>query len=272
MAGIGRLRAALNVPPMLRKLLGGLVAAAIAGGLIHLALLEAFEYGALDRLFRFRGPRPPIAPVVVINIDEDSFDGLDQSWPFPRAMHGALLEIIASGEPLVIAVDDPQDLTRLDGIRAIFQGGAKHDLTGHSFVASANYATALGRSATRVVSCNTTSTVRTLFALKEAGLLARAPLEQLCDLLRPPLEHRPDERPHHVPEKAVGGDLELERLAAAVPGGGLDHAHEDLVLGLGRREGAEVVLAEEEIGRVGERRLVERARHPPAAALLEGRG
>jgi glyceraldehyde-3-phosphate dehydrogenase (NAD(P)) len=60
------------------------------------------------------------------------------------------------------------------GVKAILQGGEKHDVTGHSFVAQANFESALGRDATRVVSCNTTATVRTLGALKRAGLLARA--------------------------------------------------------------------------------------------------
>jgi glyceraldehyde-3-phosphate dehydrogenase (NAD(P)) len=60
------------------------------------------------------------------------------------------------------------------GVKAIFQGGEKHSLTGHSFVAQANYASALGLDATRVVSCNTTSIVRTLGALKKAGLLKKA--------------------------------------------------------------------------------------------------
>jgi glyceraldehyde-3-phosphate dehydrogenase (NAD(P)) len=60
------------------------------------------------------------------------------------------------------------------GVKAIFQGGAKHELTGHSFVASANYESALDRDLTRVVSCNTTSTVRTLGALRAAGLLKKA--------------------------------------------------------------------------------------------------
>lgn len=60
------------------------------------------------------------------------------------------------------------------GIRAVFQGGATHELTGHSFVASATYASALDRRMTRVVSCNTTATVRTLLALRQAGLLLRA--------------------------------------------------------------------------------------------------
>lgn len=60
------------------------------------------------------------------------------------------------------------------GVKVVFQGGESHATTGHSFVAQANYATALGRDATRVVSCNTTSIVRVLGALQDAGLLARA--------------------------------------------------------------------------------------------------
>ena len=59
-------------------------------------------------------------------------------------------------------------------VKAVFQGGAKHELTGHSFVASVNYESALGRPMTRVVSCNTTATVRTLGALRAAKLLQRA--------------------------------------------------------------------------------------------------
>jgi adenylate cyclase len=43
--------------------------------------------------------------VVIVNIDEDSFDELDLAWPLPRALHGALLEVIASGGPRVIGVD-----------------------------------------------------------------------------------------------------------------------------------------------------------------------
>lgn len=60
------------------------------------------------------------------------------------------------------------------GVKAVLQGGEDHAVTGHSFVAQANYATAIGRDATRVVSCNTTSIVRVLGALRDAGLLVRA--------------------------------------------------------------------------------------------------
>lgn len=60
------------------------------------------------------------------------------------------------------------------GVKAVLQGGETHAATGHSFVAQANYASALGLDATRVVSCNTTSIVRVLGALRDAGLLGRA--------------------------------------------------------------------------------------------------
>ena len=59
-------------------------------------------------------------------------------------------------------------------VKAVFQGGESHTTTGHSFVAQANYESALGRDTTRVVSCNTTSIVRVLGALDTAGLLLRA--------------------------------------------------------------------------------------------------
>ncbi len=57
------------------------------------------------------------------------------------------------------------------GIKFIVQGGEKHETTGHSFSAENNYDSALNLNATRVVSCNTTSILRTLTALKKAGLL-----------------------------------------------------------------------------------------------------
>jgi glyceraldehyde-3-phosphate dehydrogenase (NAD(P)) len=51
------------------------------------------------------------------------------------------------------------------GIKSIFQGGEKHDLTGSSFVAQCNFEENLNRPATRVVSCNTTGICRTVGTL-----------------------------------------------------------------------------------------------------------
>src|SRR5829696_3020459 len=102
MVAVLRLLAALTPPLIVRKLFGGAVAVLLVAALMLFGLLEALELGALDRFFRLRGPRTPVAPVVVVNIDEDSFDELNLAWPFPRALHGTLVEMIASGEPLAI--------------------------------------------------------------------------------------------------------------------------------------------------------------------------
>ena len=83
------------------------------------------------------------------------------------------LDAVADATPKKVASANLERY-RAAGVKAIFQGGEKHSLTGHSFVAQANYASALGRETTRVVSCNTTSIVRTLGALKSAGLLKKA--------------------------------------------------------------------------------------------------
>ena len=83
------------------------------------------------------------------------------------------IDMVADATPKKVASANLERY-RAAGVKSIFQGGEKHSLTGHSFVAQANYASAIGRDTTRVVSCNTTSIVRTLGALKSAGLLKKA--------------------------------------------------------------------------------------------------
>jgi glyceraldehyde-3-phosphate dehydrogenase (NAD(P)+) (phosphorylating) len=102
------------------------------------------------------------------------------------AMHEAKLEVAGQLDDLLSKVDLVVDCTpkrvaaknvemyRKRGLKFIVQGGEKHAVTGHSFVAESSYESALGQNSTRVVSCNTTSIVRTLTVLKRAGLLERA--------------------------------------------------------------------------------------------------
>lgn len=52
------------------------------------------------------------------------------------------------------------------GVKSIFQGGEKHELTGRSFVAQCNYDESLNKDSTRVVSCNTTGICRTVGTLQ----------------------------------------------------------------------------------------------------------
>ena len=117
---------------------------------------------------------------------------------------------------------------RRRGVKFILQGGEKHEVTGHSFVAEANYATSLGRDATRVVSCNTTSVVRTLTALKRAGLLRRArgtllrratdPWESHKGGIMNTLVPEPEIPSHQGPDaQSVDPDLDVITMAVKVP-------------------------------------------------------
>ncbi|MHB8990993.1 MAG: type II glyceraldehyde-3-phosphate dehydrogenase, partial [Chloroflexota bacterium] len=60
------------------------------------------------------------------------------------------------------------------GVKAIWQGGERHQLAGLSFVAQINYAEALNQRYARVVSCNTTGLCRVIWALHHRGWVKRA--------------------------------------------------------------------------------------------------
>ena len=114
---------------------------------------------------------------------------------------------------------------RKAGAKFIVQGGEKHTITGHSFVSESNYDSALGIEATRVVSCNTTSIVRTLSALKRAGLLKSArgtllrratdPWESHLNGIMNTLVPEKDIPSHQGPD-AQSVDPELDVITAAV--------------------------------------------------------
>ena len=59
-------------------------------------------------------------------------------------------------------------------VKAIWQGGEKHDIAGFSFNAACNYKGAIGRDLVRVVSCNTTGLCRSLYALDKSFGIKKA--------------------------------------------------------------------------------------------------
>jgi glyceraldehyde-3-phosphate dehydrogenase (NAD(P)) len=156
------------------------------------------------------------------------------------AMRDAGLEVAGSLEDLLGQVDVIVDCTpkriaaknvetyRRLGTKFILQGGEKHAAAGHSFVAECNYASAVGRDATRVVSCNTTSVVRTLTALKRAGLLRRArgtllrratdPWESHESGIMNTLVPEPEIPSHQGPDaQTVDPELDVVTMAVKVP-------------------------------------------------------
>jgi adenylate cyclase len=90
---------------LLTRYRSGVGAAVVVAALAAAGLLEGLEHGALARFFEVRGPRSPVAPVVIVSIDESSFADLNEQWPFPRAMHARLLDRIAADQPLAIGID-----------------------------------------------------------------------------------------------------------------------------------------------------------------------
>jgi glyceraldehyde-3-phosphate dehydrogenase (NAD(P)) len=156
------------------------------------------------------------------------------------AMRQAGMEIAGTLEDLLAGADVVVDCTpkrvaarnielyRSRDIKVILQGGEKHAATGHSFVAESNYTSALGRASTRVVSCNTTSIVRTLTALKRAGLLRRArgtllrratdPWESHQGGIMNTLVPEPEIPSHQGPDaQSVDPELDVVTMAVKVP-------------------------------------------------------
>ena len=137
------------------------------------------------------------------------------------------VDVVVDCTPKRIAAKNVE-VYRRRGIKFILQGGEKHEATGHSFVAECNYGSAVGRDATRVVSCNTTSIVRTLTALKRAGLLRRArgtllrraadPWESHETGIMNTLVPEPEIPSHQGPDaQTVDSELDVVTMAVKVP-------------------------------------------------------
>ena len=144
------------------------------------------------------------------------------------------VDIVVDCTPKKIAAQNIAVYRKM-GKKFILQGGEKHSTTGHSFSAENNYETALGLESTRVVSCNTTSILRTLTALKNAGLLIKArgtllrratdPWESHLNGIMNTLVPEKDIPSHQGPDaKSVDPDLDVITMAVKVPET-LSHLH-----------------------------------------------
>ena len=95
------------------------------------------------------------------------------------------------------------------GVKAIWQGGEDHSLTGISFNAAANYKESWGAQFSRVVSCNTTGLLRTLYPIDKnfkikngyVSLIRRSadpndskagPINAIEPVVKIPTHHGPD--------------------------------------------------------------------------------
>ena len=70
-----------------------------------LPMVELVELKGYDLLHFFRRQAPPPREIVVVAIDEPSFAELRLQWPWPRSLHGKLIDSLKEAGASVIALD-----------------------------------------------------------------------------------------------------------------------------------------------------------------------
>ena len=90
------------------------IAVGVAGYAAH--LLRSFELGTVDTRFSIRGKQPRPEDIVVVGIDDTTFNQLGKQWPFPRHLHGLLIERLTEAGAKAIGYDvqftEPTDAPR----------------------------------------------------------------------------------------------------------------------------------------------------------------
>ena len=89
--------------------LAALAASALALLLVGAATFSptwhALEFKTFDVLVTLTAPRRTELPVVVLAIDEPTFQELQQAWPFPRSLHAALLRRLHDEGAAAVGMD-----------------------------------------------------------------------------------------------------------------------------------------------------------------------
>ena len=136
-------------------------------------------------------------------------------------------DVIVDGTPKKVGKDNLDRYYKPKKVKAIFQGGEKHDIAGTSFVAQCNYNEAVNKDYVRVVSCNTTGLCRTLHAVDkkygissvhatmirrgaDPGDIYHGPINAIVPVLEMPSHHGPD-------VQTVLHNIEIFTTALSVP-------------------------------------------------------
>ena len=84
---------------------GLLVTLAAVSLLYWLGVFRTTELSAVNAAFNLRGPRSPSAPIVIIAVDQESFDQTGLQWPWPRDYLARIVNNLSAGKPKVIVLD-----------------------------------------------------------------------------------------------------------------------------------------------------------------------
>src|ERR671935_1623912 len=68
-------------------------------------VLRGSELDTVDARFTVRGDRPTPKDIVVVKVDDVTFGELQQRWPFPRSLHGKLIDRLRRDGAKAIAYD-----------------------------------------------------------------------------------------------------------------------------------------------------------------------
>ena len=136
-------------------------------------------------------------------------------------------DVIVDCTPKKVGKENKEKYYLPKKVKAIFQGGEKHEIADASFVAQCNYNEALNKNYVRVVSCNTTGLCRTLHPIHKnygiesvhATMVRRAadpwdiyhgPINAVVPVLELPSHHGPD-------VQTVLHDVNIFTTAMSVP-------------------------------------------------------
>jgi len=158
------------------------------------------------------------------NIAEFKNKGLNVEGTIEDLLDG--IDVVVDASPEGVGAKN-KVMYEKHNVKAVFQGGEKHELTGISFNAQSNYRDALNKDYVRVVSCNTTGLCRTLKTIDDvagikkvnATIIRRAtdpgdpkkgPINAIEPVLKIPSHHGID-------VKTVLYDLDISTMAVKVP-------------------------------------------------------
>ena len=91
--------------PRGRALLLGFLTLLILAPLSFLTFGQLLEHYALDFLYARRAPQPPPPQLLIVGIDEPSFQEFGLAWPWPRKLHASLIDRLAAAGARVIVFD-----------------------------------------------------------------------------------------------------------------------------------------------------------------------
>lgn len=86
-------------------LAAGALALLLVGAATFSRTWHALEYKTFDVLTAWTAPQRSALPVVILAIDEPTFQELRQTWPFPRSMHAALLRRLHAEGAAAVGLD-----------------------------------------------------------------------------------------------------------------------------------------------------------------------